>query len=596
LAKDEELQTKREGVTFEEDPEEFCKQIYAEAYTRQKDLRQINIDNRMFYEGTDKTLEERANSKTVERSSLFVHELNPAINTRVSDVASRVEEREYPITVRPASDVYSDREYDQTLWIEQQLNQQLRKCGYLSEGFKDHILAAEIYRSPAAVKVGWEERTEQIPVVKTRAFGLFKRVRWESKQVGSPYVELLSPDEFLYQPGIANLQRDSDYVGHVVWWPWHKLMKEARANDWDLKKLRKLKLELEADDAEQSGDKTHEEEIQQERGTPLDNSYKDGKVSVVEWYIPILNNDGDEEIRQVIYVADKYIVSNRIFRGIRFPFVCVTANRMPGSIEGLSSIDLGKKLQVLYNECVNSFLDGASYRIFSPLVRESGTIIKKTPKWEPGAIFDVSNADGLRPLIPNPGPMPDLPSIMQAVSAKLRETLNAPDISQGFQSSQYEKATATAYRSQGAAKRSMPINKQYGMVLKEVAEMVLKLDQQHHPKAEMFVADVKIDVPSLTSISDPEAEKQEALLILTQAMTLPFYQSPTGMIKLLYLWEDVMRKFKKNDIEKFVPTEEELTQQIEAQSNAALAQVKKQNVMEEIAMSQAQEQSNAVPV
>jgi len=79
---------------------------------------------------------------------------------------------------------------------------------------------------------------------------------------------------------------------------------------------------------------------------------------------------------------------------------------------------------------------------------------RKIPKWEPGAIFDVSNADELKPLIPNPGPMPDLPSLMQAVSAKLRETLNAPDISQGFQSSEYEKATATAYRAQGSAKRS----------------------------------------------------------------------------------------------------------------------------------------------
>jgi len=376
------------------------------------------------------------------------------------------------------------------------------------------------------------------------------------------------------------------------------LMKEARAKDWDLKKLRKLKLELEADDSEQTGEKTQEEEIQSARDTALDNAYRDGKVSVVELYIPILDNDGNEQIRQVIYVGDKYIISNRItpYRGIRFPFVCVSANRMPGSIEGLSSIDLGKKLQVLYNECVNSFLDGASYRIFSPLVREAGTVIRKVPKWEPGAIFDVSNAEGLRPLIPNPGQMPDLPALMQSVSAKLRETLNAPDISQGFQSSEYEKATATAYRAQGSAKRSMPINKQYGMVLKEVAEMVLKLDQQYHPNAELFVIDVKIDVPSLTSISDPEAEKQEALLLLAQAMTLPFYQSPTGMVKLLHLWEDVLRKFKKGDIEKLAPTEEELKEQIEAQSDAALAQVKKQAVMEEIAMSQAQEQSNAVPV
>jgi hypothetical protein len=223
-------------------------------------------------------------------------------------------------------------------------------------------------------------------------------------------------------------------------------------------------------------------------------------------------------------------------------------------------------------------------------------MIRKAPKWEPAAIFDVTNADGLRSLIPNPGPMPDLPPLMQAVSAKLRETLNAPDLSQGFQSSQYEKATATAMRSQGSAKRSMPINKQYGMVLKEVAEMVLKLNQQYHPKAEMFVADVIIDVPSLTSISDPESEKQEALLILAQAMNLPFYQSPVGMTKLLNLWEEVMRKFKKADIEKFVPTQEELAQQIEAQSDLAVAQQKKQAVMEEIAMSQAQEQSNAVSV
>jgi hypothetical protein len=217
---------------------------------------------------------------------------------------------------------------------------------------------------------------------------------------------------------------------------------------------------------------------------------------------------------------------------------------------------------------------------------ESGTIFRETPVWKPGAIWKVSGIDGMRPLIEHPGAMPDLPSLMVAISAKLRNLLNSEDISQGFQASQYEKATATSLRATGAAKRQMPTNKQYGMVLNEVARMILALNQQFHPEAHRFVLDVVIDVPSLTNVSDPDNEKQEALLLLTEAMNLPFYASPTGRLKLLNLWEDVLRKFKKSDIEKFAPNAEELQSDMAAEREVALAQIEKRAAQENLAVMQ----------
>lgn len=583
-----------------EDIEQYCKQIYEEAATRSDKLKPINEENRLFYEGIDQKLIDRAADKQVVRSDLFIPELAPAIDTRNSGVITKLEEREDPVTMRAEGPAPDDAVQERAAWIEAIHNRQLRDCGYLTDIFSDHIVSAEIYRSPSAVKIGWEQVYEQEPEVKVpnenemRLAAMQGRtaepyVRWVNKHKGGrPYAELLDPDEFLYEPAVADFQRESEYAGHRTWVSWSKLMNMTDVGEWDKKRLESLREELEAEDSEESSDESIQDTLQDQKGTPYEKGIRDGKILVVEWYINHYDEDQQiEKVWQVVMVANKYAVKKRPtpYRGIKFPFVLLTANRLPNSIEGLSSIDIGKGSQRLYNEVYNSFLDGISYRIFPPMILEPGTDFLEEPTWRPGAIWKLTNSEGLRPFIENPGVMPDLPALMAAISAKIRNLLNAEDSSQGFQAQEYEKATATRLRATGSAKRAMPTNKRYGMGLVAVAKMFLALNQQYHEDRVKFVLPVVVDVPSLTNVSDPEEEKQEALLLFAQALTNPLYQTPTGQVKLRNLWQDVVEKFKKIDIARYVPSEEELLSDQEAQRKLAEATLQKQAVGEEIALS-----------
>ena len=581
-------------ITFSEKPEKYIKKIYEESSQRVDDLSDINEENRLFYECKDDVLEERKSDPTVERSSLYISEIKPAIDTRVSEVQVKLEERAYPIVIRPKSADAGDDEKTQAGWIEKQINDQLRECGYLSGGFIDHVRAAEIYRSPATVKVGWEDVYEKKPVIiqpteediqNAVASGKLPpkaAVRFESKYAGGrPYVELLSCDEFLYEPHTQSVET-SEYTGQRMWVSWAKLMYLAKEYKWDVKKLEEFKGELETSLGTDEDTKQTIEERVKDADVPWRKGFKENKVLLNEFYIVEYDDSGEEIVYQVVCVADHLIIKKKItpYKGLKHPFVSVTPNRMPGSIEGLSSIDVGKNIQRLYNEIFNMFLDGVSYRIFPPLVREPGTEFKKRPKWGLGQIWDVTNPEGLRPLIENPGVLPDLPALMEAVSAKLRHILNAEDISQGFQSNQYEKATSTRLRAAGSATRAMPVTKLYGDVLRKVAEMFLALNQQYHEEKEKFVLDVIIDVPSLTNVSDPEQDKQDAMLLYSQALQSPIFQTPLGKRKMRNLLQNVFEKFVKYNWQLYLPTDEEFGKELEIMGQMEQAMLDKQSAQE----------------
>ena len=603
---DKELFTQKDTATFEDDPVEYCKRIYAEARRRNDDLKEINRENRLLYEGIDENLEKRKSDPNVERSSVFVPELKPAIDTRVSSVITKVEEREFPVTFRPDYENPTPEQKDQALNIERIINGQLRECGYLSGGdetddsiFKDHILSAEMYRSPSTVKVGWESVYEKEPQViepsEQEIEGAFAvgrtppapTVRFIDKYKGGrPVVDLLEPDEFLYEPGISNFQKDSEYAIHAIWVSWSKLMSMAQEFNWDIKKLKKLKEEIIDSDSGGETEERFEDSVEGEKGIGFQHGIRDGKILITENYVRIYNEAGEEEIHQAVMVALKEIISNKRapHKGIKFSFVPLTSNRLPGTIEGLSTVDVGKQLQFLYNETFNQHLDGVSYRLFPPIIQESGTTFKEKPRWEPGALWKVTNPEGLRPFIENPGPMPDLVKIEEAVSAKLRNTTNAEDTSQGFQAQEYEKATATKLRASGSARRSMPTHKRYGEALIRVAKIFLALNQQYREDGAGFVMALVIDVPSLTNVSDPEAEKQEMILLLSQAMQSPLYQGPVGQLKIRNMTEDMFRLFKKIDTDRYVPSEEEVKQEISDRAAVQSAMQEKEAVQEQIGL------------
>lgn len=583
-----------EDYNFDEDTLKYCQHAYDEAVQRNDDLRDININNRLFYEGIDKDLEDRKNDPNVSRSAIFVPLLKPAIDTRISDPVTRVDERECPITLKPLNAQATGPERDAIAQIEYRLNRQLRESGYLTDGFREHIQGAEIYRTPSAVKVGWERVYVKKAVVKVRMkkfMGLpiipTKTVEFVTEESGRPYAEWLYPDEFLYQPNRSRFA-DHEYAIHRMWKCADDLRAMGQALGWDMKKVEKAIKEVPADDKTEENDSMRDQ-IEKEKGTAFREGYRDDKILAYEVYSVTYADSGDEIVKVATILANKYIVKKQNGpKGIRFPFVLLTANRLPGTTEGLSSVDIGRPHQRLYNELANLNIDGLAYRMFPPMLQRMGNNFVGTPKLGLGRLWkmiDISPA-GIRPLVENQGMAPDLLPTMQIVAENLRNVLNAPSNDQGQMENPYEKAASVKLRSFGAAKRSAPYNKQCGLALVEIAEMFISYNQQMAKDGADWVVNVSVDCPSLTAITDPETEKQDWMLLFSTASapTNPLYLSPMGQTKLRNIWEEVMRKFVKEGVERFIPTPAEMQQQITDQANMQTAMMQKQSIAEQIAL------------
>lgn len=594
--KEDLLAQKKSGAVLGKDPLDFCKAIYRESSQRIDDLHDINVENHEFYEGIDKVLDERRSNKLVERSAIFVHQLTPAIDTRIGDMVAALEMDEFPIDVRTAQDNVSRETYEQVDWIRRNLNRQLRDCGYLTDKFEEQARAAEIYRTPSAVKIGWEEYTSRKAVVEAPpeidpAMAIVEqkemrpRVRFEYESKGRPYVDWLRPEEFLYQPNVSRFE-ESAYVGHRMRKHEWEIMAMVKEFGWDAKKAERYFDECESSDETPSHEPVHEE-VEEDRGTGFDID-DNGRHLLVEWYLVDYKDDGSEIIRHIVVLGNKEVLHDKPskYKGLRFPFVVVTANRQLGNIENLSSVDKGKSMQRVYNESFNSFIDGMTYRIFPPFLARRGLTFDGEPVYGPGRIWwlDDPSPDSFRPAVENPGQMPDLPALMEAVSAKLRDTLNAQDIQQGFQARQYEKATSTKLRAMGASRRATPTRKKYGLAIVAVAEAFVSLNQQFDSEGYAWVVDMVIDVPSLTNVSDPDSEKEDALLLYSQMAQDPLFQSPNGMRKRRNAWEDVVRKFKKTDVARFVLTEDELNSDIEIQTKMQTNMMDQQQIQQQMQM------------
>jgi hypothetical protein len=579
----------KKKVSHSEDKLRYCQLIYSEARKREQDLRDVNLENRMFFEGKDEILTKRKQNSRVERSSIFVHELTPAIETRIGEAISRLKENVPPLVAHPVVEDADDQQKEQAAWIATSIYEQMMQCGYMPGGFREHILAAEIQRSPAALKVYWEEETEKIPeVVKRPIQGklemffplVFRReVVFRKESGGRPTAQYLWPEEFLYEPHISRFQRDSDYAIHAMWLRFEELMNRAKEFGYSITKINSIKEELQQIDT--VGDTRQDsarDELAELQGIPIEPGYQDGKYLLCENYILNYDDSGNEHIDLVVTVGNKEIVYERrnYYRGLRYPFVLASANPMPGTLECLSSIDKAKPLQRFHNESYNSFIDGLTYRIFPPFLGRTGVTFREQPIYGPGRFWwaDDISPEAIRPLVENPGQLPDLTVLMDKTPEKIRNLINAQDITQGFQAQPYEKATSTRLRARGMERRSTPTYENYGRTIIEVAQMFLALNQQFAENATDFVVEggIRFDVPALTRVTDPDQEKNDGLMLMEMAQNSPVYQSAAGLHKQRNIVEDIVRQFKRRNVDSYVPTEQEVEEQIAAQTQQAQAE------------------------
>ena len=275
---------------------------------------------------------------------------------------------------------------------------------------------------------------------------------------------------------------------------------------------------------------------------------------------------------------------------IKFPFVPIVAHRIPGTMEGLSSIDRTRDMQRLNNEIINSWIDGMSYRIFPPMKVGPGFSMKKQPIWGPAEIFHCSDPNDLQPIITNPGDMPDLASLKLTMSSAIRQMLpGASDLNQGFNDTQYEKATSSRLRAEGSARRVTTTYKNYGEAIVKVAEMFLAMNQQFHEKGYLFAMDVSLDVPSLTNVLDPNQEKNDALMMEQRMMNNPIYvQTKAGQKKLAAISNHINELFMRRKADDFGIEPEELEQFQAANKLSQEAAIEQQAVVQESELQGAQ--------
>jgi len=607
------IDLRRDGVSFEQDPLEFCQMIYDEAAERAETLAPINTENMKFYEGIDDNLTARANNAKVKRSAIYVHELTPAIDTRVGAPIAKIEEQKVPISIKPKASNPSPKDKAGAIWIETEINRQMRESGYLTGVFGEQVLAGEINRSPSIVKVGWNTDQTEVPVKKMQ--GKWQviesilagrspvQVVWEKRDIGMPYAEWMHPEDMLYEPHKSSVGEGTYFI-HRMWLEKHEIMALAKEFDFDENVMREFNSM--AEDPEEPGDdsgNSQRDEIEDAKGTSFEDAYRDGKYLVTENYVVHYDDDGEKLVDRCWVLGNKFLAKQERspYRGITFPMVDLVMNRLPGTAEGLSSIDRGKHLQRLYNELYNAYIDWMTYGMFPPLKAPMGFAFEGKPKFGPGEIWKCSSPEDLTPVVQVNGRAPATPELLQSIAAKIQQLVSAMDLSQGFQGQAYEKATSTKARMMGAERRSVPNNKTYGRAIIRVAEMYLRLNQIYSPEKDKFVLDVVIDVPALTAATDPETEKQELLLLLNQAMQNPIYQTPSGQRKIRNIMQEVMEKFLRRDVTDFVPTAEEQQQDLTLQAEMQAAAIEKQAAMEQIQLTaqsaaQSQEQGNEVPV
>jgi hypothetical protein len=591
-----------DAFLFEDHPEEFVMAAYEEAYDRHTQLQPVNVENNEFYEGIDQELQQRKENPAVQRAAIFIPEIKPAIDTRISKVISHVEETADPVVALPVPSDVSEEDMEQLTWIQHNINVQLRDIGYLTDVFREQVLAAEINRSPSFVKVGWEERWERkavkIPAVAS-AFQFIRqlavvpfggavpdavpRVRYEKVYKGGrPFVTWIEPGRVLYEPNVSDFYEDSVYIMDVTYMEFNKLMAEATMRGWETEPIHRYKQELEAGTSDVATEDTIREEVEASKGTPFVDNTKDGRIQVIEAVIVSYTKGGDKKYSDVVMIGGRYKVHNeeRDDKLIGLPYVPVVSNRMPGTIESLSSIDVVKPQQRLFNEAFNMWLDALTYRTFPPLKAPRNFRFRETPVWGPLRIWYCSDPDRLQPVVPNPGEVPDLPPLMNAIAFNIRNTLNASDLDLGNTTQQYEKATKAQFRFLGSATRSVPTFKDYGTTLARVAMMCIQLNQQHAPDKHNWVVNsgIRLDVPSLTGISNPQQVKQDLSFIYSEAKESPVYASPIGQIFIRNIWEQLVRQVAPNDVGRFVPTEEQIKEALMKQTEQAILEMDRQDL------------------
>ena len=571
---------KLNSVIFEEEPLEYCQAAYEVASKYNEDVCSGVVADRAFYNGHDPELEKRKKDPQVVRSAEYVPELRSAIETREAAILDRGQEDSLLVRLSLKDEYAEDEELQEHIADkEEELNEQLRKSGFLFDGLMTWVHAAEL--QPLSVikigrnkKYGWVAKRKSI-----MARGIewlyakflkgeipqFAQTKYEWELIEDrPDQEWLDFDEFLYDKSAGRLE-DCRYVIHRRYLSWNECLDEANANNWNQAELTSMR------DSGTGDAQTREnlaEQVDAEIEYDHKKNMKDGKYLICEFLVCTKDPFGRDVYHEVVLGNNQFKLYDKPaddLRGIGFPYRRRVAWEKLNCIEGISSVERVKPIQILYSDVHNAILDAASYGILPPIFVSQETTFLHEPKWGPLAINRVDDVEGVKQMEINVGHVELLPALAESYAAKIKQELNAPDISQGIRGTEEdEKATKTNLRNQGSLRRLRPLFEQVKKDIIGVAEIFIKFNMIDDP--DWIILDyVEIDVPAYSGVSTPEEERVSAMALYEASLNNPIYVGPVGLLKQRVLWEDVLNKFRIDDIDSRCPTEDELQAGMELQ-------------------------------
>lgn len=584
------------SISFEDNPVKYVQFAYEVADAYIEDLIPGVVENRAFYNGHDSDLVKRKSDPEVTRSAEYVPEVRPAIETRESAILDKGQEDSILVRLNLKDEFSEDeRLVDLGATKEEELNEQMRKSGFFFEKMMTWVHGSEL-QPLSILKVTREEIFDWVPKKKNIAVRSVESILkallradapktaktvydWELVEE-RPGVEWRDFDQFLFDKTMSTLD-DCRYLIDRMYLTWNEIVDAGKINDWDQEAIQTMK-----DEADNAG--VNEGDVRQRVPEQVDEAIeydgtkkmKDGKFLVTETWVKT-KNEQTEEIYEVVTMGNnKHKLKQEPGpKGCGHPFIKRVAWTKLGSLEGQSTIERLKPLQILYNDANNAILDAASYGLLPPFWIETGVTFHNKPKWYPLAFNRVDNVEGIKQVEVKVGDINVLLLVVEFYAAKIKQLANAPDVSQGIGDiGEEEKATKTRLRAQGSQRRLRPLFEGVKQDTIEVAMKFIKINIIDDPDWIEILEKFELDVPAFSGVSTPEEERFNALTIYESAEKSPLYNSPIGLLKLRELFEDYLNKSRVDDIDSRLPTEEELqtvmqtqliTQGVEDESTSA---------------------------
>jgi len=557
-------------VTFREDPILYCQRMFTEYEEHNNALATEVQENWDYYYGHDSILDERAMDEGVVRSASYIPEIQPALDTILANFVDNITQGPNPVRIIQAD----DQDYDPELirQREVELNEDLRRAGFLTSGAQDLILAAAC-QPIAAVKTGWH--IEEGPHFVKKSLPLSQHLARIYEMLGMktetvaeeygvigewPYADVLNWDQFLYDKSKADFRKGQGVIFRN-WLTASELESEGARQGWKKSAVSQLKemgpygTDSEGAEALDSDD----DELDRYHRSP----YTTGKYMVCEFWLPVRDKKGQEWIRvytlgnnKIPLFKEKFGIQSHFGR-LKYPFVIHRTGRKFNEIEGLPWVTQIKGMARLLNDCFNIFSDAFSYGVLPVIAIPTLTEFEEEPEWFPGAFWPMDNPQDLNVVRVELGDLKILISMIELISDRIRQIINAPDIAQGIPQSPQEKATKTLQRAQGVATRARGIFKNIGDMVINVAQQFVYLYQAAgRPE---WLIDITLDVPALTNLYPAALEQQIWLAFLESAKANPIYAAtPLGVVYIRAITEMVYRKYGIKNTEEYMPTEEQL--------------------------------------